>query len=132
MTPAGSPWNGGAQITTPPYSTDADPAFSTTELSNIVAIWRAVAEDYSPFDIDITTEYPGSEGLLGNSATTGGGMRVAIGGSALGGWMVGREGGTLYWEGGGGALGSYLYTLCAGRYHWLVHCWTNGRCQSKV
>jgi hypothetical protein len=28
------------------------------ELSNILAIWRAVAEDYAPFDVDVTTEEP--------------------------------------------------------------------------
>jgi hypothetical protein len=38
---------------------DGNPAdWSATELSNILAIWRAVAEDYAPFDVDVTTEEP--------------------------------------------------------------------------
>jgi hypothetical protein len=32
--------------------------WSAAELSNILAIWRAVAEDYAPFDVDVTTEEP--------------------------------------------------------------------------
>ena len=46
----------GAGIVTPPYSMDSDPAFSDTEKSHIVTMWRRVAEDYSPFDVDVTTE----------------------------------------------------------------------------
>ena len=42
-------------FTTPAYSFDADPNFSTEELVAIVAIWRGVAEDYAPFNIDVTT-----------------------------------------------------------------------------
>jgi hypothetical protein len=35
-------------------------AFSVTEMSDIVAVWRAVAEDYAPFDVDVTTIPPPS------------------------------------------------------------------------
>ena len=40
---------------TPPFSMDADPAFSDAELAAIAAIWRGVAEDYVPFGVDVTT-----------------------------------------------------------------------------
>ena len=69
-----SAWGGGT-IVTPPYDIDDHPeSFTEAELSNIINIWRAVAEDYSPFDVDITTEYPGSEGAIS--------VRAAIGGSS--------------------------------------------------
>lgn len=42
-----------------PYSTDSDSGtFSETELINITQIWQRVAEDYAPFDVDVTTEQP--------------------------------------------------------------------------
>lgn len=41
------------------YDQDGNTAsFSNGEMSNIVAIWRAVAEDYAPFDVDVTTIPP--------------------------------------------------------------------------
>jgi hypothetical protein len=43
-------------IQTPPYNIDADVNnFSAQELANIAAIWRAVSEDYAPFNVDVTT-----------------------------------------------------------------------------
>ena len=46
-----------------PYSLDGDDAsFSSTELASIAAIWRRVAEDFAPFDVDVTTESPASFG----------------------------------------------------------------------
>jgi PKD repeat protein len=42
-----------------PYDIDGDPAtFSDIEKQNIQLIWQRVVEDYSIFDIDITTEEP--------------------------------------------------------------------------
>jgi len=41
------------------FTTDSDYAnFSPTELSQIAEMWNRVAEDYAPFDIDVTTEEP--------------------------------------------------------------------------
>lgn len=57
-------WNYGAPpIEALPYSQDADPAFSTAELREIRAMWLAIAEDYAPFEIDVTTEAPPAETL---------------------------------------------------------------------
>ncbi len=41
------------------YDIDGNPsAFSTAELNNIKEIWQRVAEDFAPFDVDVTTEEP--------------------------------------------------------------------------
>jgi len=50
-----------------PYDTDGDATnFSDTEQTAIIAIWGRMAEDYAPFDVDVTTEEPASF-----TATTG-------------------------------------------------------------
>jgi hypothetical protein len=42
-----------------PYNTDGDyTTFSDAEQTNIKRIWQRVAEDYSPLDVDVTTEKP--------------------------------------------------------------------------
>lgn len=46
-----------------PYDTDGDPAtFGDTELANIAEIWRRIAEDYAPFDVNVTTLEPAAFG----------------------------------------------------------------------
>ena len=51
-------------ITALPFDTDGVPyAFSTTELERIQYIWQRVAEDFAPFDVDVTTELPSSDRL---------------------------------------------------------------------
>lgn len=46
-----------------PYDTDGNPAlFSDAERRLIADIWHRVAEDLTPFDIDVTTERPASFG----------------------------------------------------------------------
>jgi hypothetical protein len=48
----------------------------------MISIWRAVAEDFAVWDVDVTTEDPGLEGLRkANTADLAYGVRVAIGGS---------------------------------------------------
>src|SRR5690606_4703168 len=61
---SGTPWdnnyNNGNPIHAPPYSVDGDLFnFSTTELNNIEEVWRRVAEDFAPFNVDVTTQDPG-------------------------------------------------------------------------
>lgn len=63
MTITGTAWNNdtGAAATyvAKPYDTDGDATtFSDAEQSVILEVWARVAEDYSPFDIDVTTERP--------------------------------------------------------------------------
>jgi hypothetical protein len=53
-TTTGTAWNSASRpsIVTPPYDLDGVPStFSDTERRNIIAIWRAVAEDYAAFDV---------------------------------------------------------------------------------
>lgn len=63
---SGTAWNsytGTPVLEALPYDQDGNPAaFSDAEKANIVEIWRRVAEDYAPFDIDVTTEEPVSFG----------------------------------------------------------------------
>ena len=73
------------------YNLKKDPFCSVFAYS----IWRAVAEDFAPFDVDVTTEYPGSEDLIGKTDGTGPGIRVAIGGSSYD-WFGAGAGGVAY------------------------------------
>jgi len=61
-TVTGTAWNssmGRAQIPTVVYSMDADfSTFSDGEQTMIKRVWQRVAEDFAPFDIDVTTERP--------------------------------------------------------------------------
>ncbi len=42
-----------------PYDTDGNElTFSDSEQDDIIEIWERVAEDYAPFDVDVTTEEP--------------------------------------------------------------------------
>jgi hypothetical protein len=53
-----------------PYDIDGDPtSFSDTERARMIEIWQRVADDYAPFDVDVTTEDPGIEGLRRSSPT---------------------------------------------------------------
>ncbi|WIA29692.1 hypothetical protein OEZ86_012174 [Tetradesmus obliquus] len=59
----GTSWNNDNYpvITIPPYDKDGiNTTFNSEERSDIVAMWRAVAEDYAPFDVDVTTIPPGA------------------------------------------------------------------------
>src|SRR4028119_109903 len=70
-----SDFNGGANIVTPAYSIDANTTtFSPTEVARIEEIWKRVAEDYAPFNIDVTTIDPGNLNAANN-------IRVVIGGA---------------------------------------------------
>jgi Bacterial Ig-like domain/Bacterial pre-peptidase C-terminal domain len=58
-----SAWNayfgGGAPIVMEPFSLDANGAsFSSAEQDAIQVAWQRVAEDFAPFDVDVTTQPP--------------------------------------------------------------------------
>jgi len=68
---------------TPAYSEDADTTtFTDEEITSILAISRRVAEKFSPFNLDVTTDDPGN---LANKKT----FRVVVGGD--GAWFNGRR-----------------------------------------
>ena len=100
-TTTGTPWNNsasaGASFTTPPFDLDGNPsAFSDTELAAIQQIWKGVAEDYAPWEVDVTTQDPGEEALRRTSSTdTQYGVRCVIGGSSLQ-WLGSAAGGVAY------------------------------------
>lgn len=59
----GTGWNSGAGRAASydclPFDTDGDPThFSDAEQIAMVQIWERVAEDYAPFEVDVTTEAP--------------------------------------------------------------------------
>lgn len=66
-TVTGSAWNSSwsiSAINAQAFDLDGNPAaFSSTELQRIQYIWQRVAEDYAPFDVDVTTEEPAAEAL---------------------------------------------------------------------
>ena len=62
LIPSSTAWSS-IDLDAVPYDTDGDPTgFSTTELASIAEIWRRVAEDFAPFDVDVTTGEPASFG----------------------------------------------------------------------
>lgn len=63
----------------PGWSLDGYAAFSDTERATVVEVWARMAEDFAPFDIDVTTEEPASGGLFRSSSSdTTYGTRVAF------------------------------------------------------
>ncbi|MEX0641712.1 MAG: choice-of-anchor D domain-containing protein, partial [Pirellulales bacterium] len=92
-------WSDYTNLTTPAYDIDGDPTgFSAEELTRINRIWTRVAEDYAPFNLDVTTVQP-------PSFANGVAMRVAIGGSSA----------DWYEPQGGSAAGGVAY----------IDTWTN-------
>jgi PKD repeat protein len=71
---SGTSWNtsyaSGQPINSAPYSLDADPAtFNTQERDAIQYIWQRVAEDFAPFDVDVTTEDPGDAAIFRSASS---------------------------------------------------------------
>jgi len=89
-------WKAGA--TAPPYNVpNSNPdTFSTDERNRIIEIWQRVAEDYSMFDINVTTEEPAIADLKKTSTNDARyGIRVCIGGSGND-WFGSNVGGVAY------------------------------------
>jgi PKD repeat protein len=60
-------YNAGADILAPAFDLDGDPtSFSDAERAVVQEVWQRVAEDFAPFDVDVTTE-PGGEDRLTRS-----------------------------------------------------------------
>ena len=68
---AGTAWNGsGGAVNALPFDLDGIPgSFNAAELERIQAIWQRVAEDYAPFDVNVTTEAPSPEQLSRSAAS---------------------------------------------------------------
>jgi hypothetical protein len=77
-----------SNIATPAFDQDGDPTtFSDSELAAIQKIWSYVAEDYAPFNLNVTTVAPAS---MAHGATE----KADIGGN--GSWTGGSYGGYTY------------------------------------
>lgn len=65
---SGTVWNslnGGRDIACPPFDFEGGAAvFTVDEATRIQQVWERVAEDYAPFDVDVTTEYPGEDAMV--------------------------------------------------------------------
>lgn len=81
---SGTAWNdtrnGGGAIAAPAWSLDGNAAdFNDSERLVIQRVWQRMAEDFAPYDVDVTTEFPGEAALTrsggGDQAY---GMRVLI------------------------------------------------------
>lgn len=97
-------WGSYSNVNTPAYDVDGDAAsFSATELANIEKIWRWVAEDFSPFNLNVTTVEP-------PSFDNGVALRVAIGGDSS--WTGGRRGGLAHVNSFTNPLANTVY-VCA-------------------
>jgi hypothetical protein len=59
---SGKAWNKqvrASSLQAKPYDTDGNPkSFSASEVSSMAEIWERIAEDFAPFDVDVTTEDP--------------------------------------------------------------------------
>ena len=89
-TTTGTSWNttynSGDPIITPAYDPSNDDAsigfthFTDTELERIQQVWQRVSEDFSPFDVNVTTQAPASADLRkSGSGDTRWGVRAVIG-----------------------------------------------------
>ncbi|MFC0624964.1 M12 family metallo-peptidase [Kribbella deserti] len=63
----GTAWNTNgkpATVNVGAYDTDGNPGvFSTAEQDVVRAVWQRVAEDYSPFDVNVTTQAPAESAI---------------------------------------------------------------------
>jgi len=83
FTTSGTAWNDywrSASFYSPAFSkADASEAFTAAELTAVQQVWQRVAEMFSPFNIDVTTEDPGAAGLRYDGAGDAAfGVRVVV------------------------------------------------------
>lgn len=94
----GTAWNSsyGSTLVAEPYSIDGtvDTNFSDAELTEIQKVWQVVAEDYAPYDVNVTTKDPGAAAIDRSTSTdTVYGTRALI-----------TNGGTIYTQCGCGGI----------------------------
>ncbi|MDP6544842.1 MAG: CARDB domain-containing protein [Phycisphaerae bacterium] len=101
-TTSGTSWNntynGGSDFTSPAFSYQGDSSFTDAEKERIQRIWQRVAEDYIPFDVDVTTEDPDPDIAALMKSGFGDqewGVRVVIGGDSSD-WFDPGAGGVAY------------------------------------
>ncbi|MBD2447246.1 hypothetical protein H6G76_08715 [Nostoc sp. FACHB-152] len=99
---SGTGWNtdftNGANIVTSAFDFDGNTAsFSSAELERIQYIWQRVAEDFRPFNVNVSTQAPTdiNDLIKSGSNDTRWGVRVVIGGSGSN-WFGSIAGGVAY------------------------------------
>lgn len=69
----GTRWNvakGIDPVVVTPYDTDGNPStFSAAETAVITETWQRIAEDYAPFNVNVTTVDPGADAINRSSTT---------------------------------------------------------------
>lgn len=118
-TTSGNLWNavlGGPSFYSPAFSLDDSEAFNATELALIQQIWQRIAEYFSPFNIDVTTEDPGEDALTrsGNGDKTFG-IRVVLTDEA------GRAAGGTSW------IGSFDWSTTEAAFVYTSHFGDNAK-----
>ena len=78
-------WGGSSNVTTPVFNQDGDAAaFGDSESATIQAVWARAAEDFAPFNIDVTTVEPAVLAPGRPIADANGkALRVSIGGDGV-------------------------------------------------
>ncbi|MEM9413914.1 MAG: hypothetical protein AAGA29_00365 [Planctomycetota bacterium] len=110
MTVSGTVWNtthhSGNPIHAPAFDLDGDiDTFSQQEIDQMVEVWQRVAEDFAPFDLDVTTEEPPTHHFTQGSRA----IRVLIS-SNVDHAELGGDGTDWYEDAGGVArIGSWRY-----------------------
>jgi hypothetical protein len=70
---SGTAWNTNgkpATVNITPYDTDGKTSnWSSTEQNVVREVWARVAEDYAPFDVDVTTQAPAASAITRSSAS---------------------------------------------------------------
>jgi hypothetical protein len=70
---SGTAWNANgkpATVNITAYDTDGNAgSFSTAEQNVVREVWARVAEDYAPFDVDVTTQAPAESAITRSSST---------------------------------------------------------------
>jgi hypothetical protein len=99
-----------APCTLPAFTQDGDATtFSATELVAIYRIWQSVAEDYAPFDVNVTTQDPGSAAIdRASLADTVYGVRAVISSDSV--WAGGCGCGGMAYVGVWGSTSSAYYS----------------------
>lgn len=91
-----STYNNGNAFVTPAFTIDGSASFNAAERELILDIWRRVAEDFRPFNVNVTTQAPAQHELVKSGPNDQRwGIRVVIGGQS-GQWLGGNSAGIAY------------------------------------
>jgi fibronectin type 3 domain-containing protein len=98
-------WGAYMNVSTPVFDTDGDATtFSDGEIATIRKVWEVVAEDYAPFNINVTTVQPAS-------FANGRAIRASIGGNSS--WLGHGAGGVAYVNSFTNSIANTVYAFTA-------------------